>query len=226
MGANNYVWAKVDSAKGAGWVRTDYLSIQGDGSRFGLSKGDEFPAPPQNYWWSRGQHDVRPDGSVDDHLGWDFGLAVGDSIRSAPAVGKVMRLLTCRTCTADKPNGPSQGIPLNDSRIFTEAWGFGYGNAVIVRYMNDQLPASARERLTAQRLAGMHLYVLYGHLSAISVSVGQDLNTATQVGLAGNTGNSDAPHLHLEVRASSNPNTTDWASMRSNVIDPKVTFLR
>ncbi|RKR00361.1 murein hydrolase activator EnvC family protein [Maricaulis maris] len=41
---------------------------------------------------------------------------------------------------------------------------------------------------------------LYAHLSAVDVSVGQDLLGGEQIGRVGRTGNATGPHLHIEVR--------------------------
>lgn len=56
----------------------------------------------------------------------------------------------------------------------------GYGNMVDVRYWDG----------TVSR---------YGHMSRVSVRVGQHVVPGQVVGLSGNTGHSTGPHLHLEI---------------------------
>ncbi|MBK8031548.1 MAG: peptidoglycan DD-metalloendopeptidase family protein [Chloroflexi bacterium] len=225
-GTSNYIWVKVDSAIGTGWVRNDFLSISGDATSFGLSKGDEWPAPMVNDWWVRGFNDNQNPNEA-QHLGWDFGANVGEPVLTAPVNGKVTRILTCTKCTAAKPSTVMQGFSLGDTRIFNDpAWGFGYGNAVVVRYLNADLPQSTKDRLTAKGWGGSHLYVMYAHLSTVVVGLNQDVGPGVPVGGCGNTGNSEASHLHLEVRASVNPQDTNWSAMRPRLLDPGVAFLR
>jgi murein DD-endopeptidase MepM/ murein hydrolase activator NlpD len=56
----------------------------------------------------------------------------------------------------------------------------GYGNMVDVRYWDG----------TVSR---------FGHMSSVSVRVGQHVAPGQVVGLSGNTGHSTGPHLHLEI---------------------------
>lgn len=64
-----------------------------------------------------------------------------------------------------------------------------YGNLVIVEH--DTTDGSA-------------FFTLYGHLSEVSVEVGQRVAAGDALGLSGASGVADGPHLHFEVRAGSN----------------------
>jgi hypothetical protein len=57
----------------------------------------------------------------------------------------------------------------------------GYGYYVLVRHRNG-------------------LETLYGHLSKISVEIGQEVQAGEILGLGGSTGRSTGPHLHFEIR--------------------------
>ncbi len=69
--------------------------------------------------------------------------------------------------------------------VFAAYWG-GYGNLVIVDH-------------------GHGLTTFYGHLSRISVRVGQAVKRGQIVGRAGSTGRSTGPHVHYEVRVNDRP---------------------
>lgn len=62
----------------------------------------------------------------------------------------------------------------------------GYGNTIMVDNGNG-------------------VVTLYGHLSRIGVSYGQNVTQGMQIGSVGSTGNSTGPHLHFEVRVNGEP---------------------
>ncbi|MGW0695567.1 peptidoglycan DD-metalloendopeptidase family protein [Streptomyces sp. NBC_01579] len=70
---------------------------------------------------------------------------------------------------------------ITSGTVVTAGWGGAYGNEVVVKHADGH-------------------YSQYGHLSALSVSVGQTVSAGQQIGLSGATGNVTGPHLHFEVR--------------------------
>ncbi|HID54895.1 TPA: M23 family metallopeptidase [Candidatus Poribacteria bacterium] len=62
----------------------------------------------------------------------------------------------------------------------------GYGLAVIIEHKNS-------------------ISTLYGHLSVISVGLGQRVKGGERIGFSGNSGLSTGPHLHFEVRVKDEP---------------------
>lgn len=67
--------------------------------------------------------------------------------------------------------------------VVEAGWAGAYGNNIVIK-MNDGS------------------YTQYGHLSSISVSVGQSVTPGQRIGLSGSTGNTTGPHLHFEARTS------------------------
>jgi murein DD-endopeptidase MepM/ murein hydrolase activator NlpD len=65
-------------------------------------------------------------------------------------------------------------------RVVQAGWNGGYGNSVLIDHGNG-------------------LRTRYGHLSRISVRVGQRVSTGERIGLVGSSGSSTGPHLHFEV---------------------------
>jgi murein DD-endopeptidase MepM/ murein hydrolase activator NlpD len=57
---------------------------------------------------------------------------------------------------------------------------YGYGNAIVIDHGG--------------------IYTLYGHLSSINVSCGQNVGAGDVIGAVGSTGRSSGPHLHFEIR--------------------------
>lgn len=108
-------------------------------------------------------------------------------------------------------NGPSSE---------NESW-LGYGSEVLavararVAVVQDGIPdsrpwdPSRLDGLTARTLAGNYVvldlggevFALYGHLKPGSIRVheGEQVSAGQVIGLVGNSGNSDAPHLHFQL---------------------------
>jgi murein DD-endopeptidase MepM/ murein hydrolase activator NlpD len=68
-----------------------------------------------------------------------------------------------------------------NGRVVYAGWYGGYGNCVRIAHMNN-------------------FETLYGHLSRISVKVGQEVTVGEKIGEVGSTGHSTGTHLHYEVR--------------------------
>ena len=74
---------------------------------------------------------------------------------------------------------PIRPIMAGRVKMAEKSW-FGYGNMVIVTHSGEYES-------------------LYGHLSKISVTKGQEVGQDTIIGDVGSTGRSTGPHLHLEI---------------------------
>jgi murein DD-endopeptidase MepM/ murein hydrolase activator NlpD len=73
-----------------------------------------------------------------------------------------------------------------NGRVVFAGWSGGYGNCVRVQHENG-------------------FETLYGHLSRITVKVGQSVSVGEKVGEVGSTGHSTGTHLHYEVRKDGKP---------------------
>lgn len=228
LAGQHYRWFKVQYQGRDCWLREDLATYEGNTDPLGLPS-DLYPAPlRENYWWVRGfNFPPYVDPSSVQHDGWDLGAPTGEPICGGPNGGLVVQSFQCAKCTPERPSTLMNGYSLGDARIFSdEGWGFGYGNFIIVRYLHDQLPNSTRDALAERGFPGGHLFVMYAHLERRLAEAGTTLTPGQQIATCGNTGNSEAAHLHLEVRASQDPQFTRWALIRSGVLDPVVLFKR
>lgn len=85
-------------------------------------------------------------------------------------------------------SGIDQGDPTGtpafasrDGRVSFAGWAGGYGNAVYVEHSGG-------------------FQTRYAHMSALTVSTGDQVSQGDRVGLVGSTGNSTGPHMHFEIR--------------------------
>ncbi len=76
--------------------------------------------------------------------------------------------------------------PIATGTVVYAAYRGSYGKLIIIDHGN-----------------GVQSY--YAHCSAIYVTPGQAVDTATTIGAVGSTGNSTGPHLHLEIRLNGEP---------------------
>ena len=224
-----YRWFRVSSNGQSVWIREDLVTYEGDTSALGLPT-DLYPAPMiDKYWWVRG-YNIAPnlDTGIVQHDGWDLGAANGEPLYCGPNGGTVVKTNICAKCTAEKPSTLMNGFTIGDPVIFNDpAWGFGYGTYVIVRYTTEQLPVSTRQLFISRGFGETATaFVIYAHMAAIAVREGQVLTGGQQIGTCGNTGNSEAAHVHLEVRASKSAQFIGWANVRSGVMDAVALFKR
>lgn len=76
---------------------------------------------------------------------------------------------------------------------------FPFGNLVIIETPREILPDDIIERINLP--PGKSLYLFYGHMqNSPLVSLGQPVVPCHPLGNVGQTGNTAAPHLHLETR--------------------------
>ncbi len=85
--------------------------------------------------------------------------------------------------------GVMTGTTVRASRagqVTVAGWLGGYGNCVMIDH-------------------GDGVVTVYGHLSEVTVSVGEYVDQGERVALSGNTGRSTGPHLHFEIRVNGVP---------------------
>jgi murein DD-endopeptidase MepM/ murein hydrolase activator NlpD len=170
------------------------------------------------------------------HKGIDFlskdANTIGQPIL-AGGNGVVFRSHRCPKCTLSQPNFIANNLTdaqANAAFSDWDNWSYGFGHLVIVRYDWNNLPENARRVMKANGFENWYTYVYYAHLSEISVAEGDNVVAGQELGKLGNTGNTNWPHLHLEVRVSkSNKNDVAFPSgatteQRYRRIDPAAMF--
>lgn len=68
----------------------------------------------------------------------------------------------------------------------------------------------------SHNINGQTYTTVYAHLKSRSVTAGQKVKRGQQLGIMGNTGQSEGQHLHFEIHKG------EWNAQKSNAIDPKI----
>jgi hypothetical protein len=101
--------------------------------------------------------------------------------------------------------------------------------------MPEQVPGKSPTGLALGEYAGNHIvqdlgdgnYALYAHIKtgAVKVKPGDQLKAGQVIGSVGNTGNSDAPHLHFHVMSTPDPLRSDGLPfvLRTFALDSRLT---
>lgn len=192
-----------------------------------INRVERFAAPVAAAW-SRGAYRFRSPVPYGDgrHKGLDYIAEEGAPVVAGGA-GEVYGVHACACC---------QGMsifqlgltPAERDRAFIDldaGFVYGFGNLIVVRHNWDDLPEGARRAMTARHFANHYAFVYYAHLTDdLRVREGDMVRAGTLLGFVGNTGNSTAPHLHLEVRCMAKANPLPFSGAKS-VIDPETTFV-
>lgn len=218
-----YRWVKASgidltSVPITGYIREDLIVPTADCNIFGLatavvlnpanpddtSRTNRFPSPIKAEAYS-----ITQEFGNQGHKGTDLGARVGVPVM-ASGVGIVTKVVRCTRCTEAQPNFASQGIPdWSSDAVKDPAWGYGFGNYIIVRYAWADMPNLMRTAMTAMNLVNGYAYVIHAHLSRIDTQPSTAVKAGDLLGAVGNTGNSTGPHLHLEIKVSMSANETD-----------------
>ncbi len=97
---------------------------------------------------------------------------------------------------------------------------YPYGNFVIIETRRESLPTDLTKKLKITE--GKSLYLLYAHMQDTPlVGLSEDVSACQSIGKVGNSGNTDAPHLHLEARIGRSNVTFDVLSALVDGVTPE-----
>lgn len=220
--SDGYRWINVKVGPRSGWIRNDLVSLTRQCLGFSFFDEDDIkppPAPPPTDKFPRPTQGIISQGYHSRHRALDIVVDRGAPIRAA-ADGVVIRLMRCTGC---EETGRENFFPCPSWLFRSEAWGFGYGNFLIVRHQYHVLPPTVRAEMDTRNLTGAFAYVLYAHFSKLDVTLGQVVRQGQILGATGNTGCSSAPHLHFEVKIG-NEEVVDDRWLNQIALHPSVMF--
>lgn len=221
-------WVKISYQGKEGWVREDLVRVTGNFTSFGLNVSDKYRVPVDDTWWIRGWDLDGTIWNTGPHNGWDLGGVKGVTpVLAGPQGGVVFDVRFCQKCGTAGTSAVEKGFSVGDSRVWNDAgWNFGYGHFIIVGYENSKLPESTKQYLASNNMAGWNIFVMHAHLQELIAKKGATVAPNEKIAILGNSGNSEGPHLHLEIRASQTMNPGGWANIKSGLMSPGVLFIR
>lgn len=89
---------------------------------------------------------------------------------------------------------------------------FAAADGVVIR--SDFSTSYGNVVYLSHRINGQTYTTVYAHMNSRSVSVGQTVKQGQQLGIMGNTGDSQGQHLHFELHIG------EWNQAKSNAVDP------
>ncbi|GAB4514206.1 MAG: hypothetical protein OHK0046_15990 [Anaerolineae bacterium] len=223
----NWFAVSLGSSK-SGWIRSDLVTVEAACANLAYLDAESIrqstptqPAPTARFplptTASITQRYREP-----GHPGFDMGSQTGTVLR-APTDAVCIRRIVCTKCTEDKPNrNPNAQFQCPD--LYGDiAWGYGYGNFMVLRFDYTLMPKPLRDEMDKRNLKGGFAYLLLAHLSRMDVQLGQSVRAGTVVGATGNTGCSTAPHLHFEVRIGKDTDVDNkWS--KQTPVNPNLMF--
>lgn len=197
--SDGYRWINIKVGPRTGWIRNDLVTLTQQCTGFSFFDDDDIkptPALPPTEKFDAPVTGVISQGYHSSHRALDVVVDEGTPIRAATD-GVVIRLVRCTSCGE---YGRENFYPCPDWLFRSEAWGFGYGNFLIVRHQYNAVPPEVREAMDNNDLTNAFAYVLYAHLSQLNAALGQIVQQGQLLGATGNTGCSSAAHLHFELK--------------------------
>jgi len=222
---NDLRWFAVKLGTTSGWIRSDLVNLSAECASHTFINDEDVAQPDQPPITGKFPLPVKASisqGYWSRHRGYDMNSAEGTAL-VAPIDGTCIRQIVCTKCTAARPNRYPNGSFQCPDTWTDPAWGYGYGNFMIVRHDYALLPADMQAEMDKRSLGQGFAYILYAHLSRMDVALGERFRARQTLGATGNTGCSTAPHLHFEVKIGNDESVDNiWSKQVS--VNPKLMF--
>ncbi len=200
--------------------------------RWRLAFSPDPSAPPQPVPWTPAEGDISVDTAAPIAIGYPLPTGRWVAVNgpsNTSAHRRTLLVVDGRARIAQRyaidwmELGPD-GRFFHGDRANNASW-YSYGVPVLavadatVSTAQDGLPENVPDKLavpiTLETIAGNHIildlgggrYAFYAHLQpgSLKVKVGDKVRRGQVIGLLGNTGNSGAPHLHLDIADANSP---------------------